>query len=646
MPLKYRPDIDGLRAIAVLSVVVFHLGKSVGFEGYLGVDIFFVISGYLITKIIYSDLESGHFSFYEFYKRRIRRVFPMLFVVVACSSLFAALVFLPGELKSYSNSAIASLLFSSNFVFYSEAGYFDVEGYLKPLLHTWSLAIEEQFYIIFPAILLVLYKMRAAYFKQGVWVLLLASLFSSFMFPVLFEDTSFAFYMLPLRAWELLFGSCLALGLFRYDAITERRINVAAFAGIGMIAFGFIIKLPNAYPYSLQVLPVVLGTTLVIWAGSFRTVPIVNAVLGKPVFLFFGRISYSLYLWHWPIFVFLLYIKYGRLSDPERVAIGLVCVLVSYLSWKYVEQPFRRFQFKRPALPILSGLAVSLAIIASASYLLAVDGKVPWVSEDLSNFADVQLGGNYKQVEIFAGQKVAVFGSKKQNDGPNIALIGDSHAEAILPAMDFVAARNGKSGIRLSNACIALLEKLKNSTKLKGCIENSERQIEYIKDHPEIKVVVIAQRWYARTEDWHQKYGVPKNEYLALRYQSLLEFVREISAPDRKVVIMAQVPRIETRLSNIPSMVARMKRREDPTLETLFPTLSGYLNRNKHILSILDDVGRTTGAEIMAIYKALCDTERCQIFDDGGMYYYDDDHLSSYGAKKISDHFEPMMHFN
>lgn len=344
----YRPDIDGLRALAVLSVIAFHLGVPGLTGGFVGVDVFFVISGYLITGTLLADLDAGRFSIARFYERRIRRIFPALLVMLLVTSVIAALVVPPEELRGFPQSLLAAVFSISNIYFWRSAGYFRPEAKLVPLLHTWSLGVEEQFYIIFPLLLAVLSRYAPRKLRLNLAALtgiaLLVAVLNTFKAP-----TS-AFYLLPARAWELLLGSLLAARCI--PEVTGPAIrNLLAIAGLILIlAADLFYKETTVFP-GLAALPPCVGAALLIATGGSQSTPVARA-LSLPQVVFAGQISYSLYLWHWPLIAFQSTDRILSLGGPHRIGniLLLPAILVTgYLSWRFVEQPFRRGPGKRSA---------------------------------------------------------------------------------------------------------------------------------------------------------------------------------------------------------------------------------------------------------------------------------------------------------
>lgn len=345
MLIKYRPEIDGLRTIAVLAVLIYHAHFLVGDEvllkgGFFGVDVFFVISGFLITSIIMKELQaSGKFSFLNFYERRARRILPALFLVILVALPFAWHLLLPSQMIDFGKSILSTLLFGSNFYWYDSLQQYGAESaLLKPFLHTWSLAVEEQYYIIFPIILLVIYK----WFRSYTILLLTAGLLMSLGLSdfITSKSQSISFYMLPTRFWELLAGSLLANILYFYpqkenDALLNKTMPIL---GLYLIGYAlFFVEFESHHPGYITLLPV-LGTILIIWFANEKD--LVTKVLSSHFFVTTGLVSYSLYLWHYPIFAF------GRIINPspsfiEKIIWIALTIVLSILGYYLVEKPFR-----------------------------------------------------------------------------------------------------------------------------------------------------------------------------------------------------------------------------------------------------------------------------------------------------------------
>jgi peptidoglycan/LPS O-acetylase OafA/YrhL len=359
--VRYRADVDGLRAVAVLPVLLFHAGVA-GFEGgFVGVDIFFVISGYVITLRLQSDLDQGKFSIIDFYERRIRRIFPALFFLIALTTIVAAFLFLPPNFEDYSKSVVATALFGSNIYFWKFSGYFEPSAALRPLLHTWSLAVEEQYYIFMPVAMYLIHR-----FAGGRWLLVLApvALLSLALSIVATSTAPTAnFFLLPTRAWELLLGAMLVLT--PPPAIKARALAEASgFLGFALIAYAvFSYTEETPFPGASALAPC-LGAALLIYSGTHHRT-FAAALLSLKPMVGIGLISYSLYLAHWPIAVFL---RYVTLRDPtlaESVLIVAASFALAYISWRFVEQPFRRRgnAFTARRLFIGAGAAIAVTVV-------------------------------------------------------------------------------------------------------------------------------------------------------------------------------------------------------------------------------------------------------------------------------------------
>lgn len=343
-PMNYRSEIDGLRAIAVLAVIFFHAGFSPFVGGFVGVDVFFVISGYLITSIILHDIKNEKFSLEEFYERRARRILPALYVVMLVCLPLALFLLLPHELKRFSQSLVAVTVFSSNILFYLTSGYFETANELKPLLHTWSLAVEEQYYVLFPLFLIFTKKLPQFWLIASLILLAVVSIalahWGAYMHPI------FTFYMLPMRGWELLLGSFVAIYQSQLKSIiTTSLINeIATALGLFLIGYAvFIFDKDTPYP-SLYTLVPTVGTALIILFNNNNNnnnQTKIGKQLGSPLLTGIGLISYSAYLWHQPLFAYARIASSGVLSNATKIALILLTFLAAFLSWRYIERPFR-----------------------------------------------------------------------------------------------------------------------------------------------------------------------------------------------------------------------------------------------------------------------------------------------------------------
>jgi peptidoglycan/LPS O-acetylase OafA/YrhL len=401
--LKYRADIDGLRAVAVLSVLAFHIGLSRFKGGFVGVDVFFVISGYLISSIIFAEINASRFTIVGFYERRIRRIFPVLVVMLVVCSVVAVIYLLPSELVDYAKSMLAATGSASNLYFWSHSSYFSSPT-SKPLLHTWSLAVEEQFYITFPVFLLMVRRFFPHRLRTAVIGLFVVSLVTSCVVVSRNPDT--AFYMPYTRAWELLLGTLLSLGIFPRLRSAWLR-NLATLGGMGLIMWSVLFYSQETLFPGLSALVPCVGSALIIWAGE-AGVSVVGSVLSWRPVVFIGLISYSLYLWHWPVIVLrqmgmlvgLGTIKLGghwallnshRFDMLSEVALSF---FLAVLSWRFVERPFRSGPLRLSGRPLfaLTGIAIVILLGCAAWTVLAqgFKGRFPEQALQVASALDVK----------------------------------------------------------------------------------------------------------------------------------------------------------------------------------------------------------------------------------------------------------------
>lgn len=446
----HRDDIDGLRAVAVIPVILFHYGMiNVAPGGFVGVDIFFVISGYLITGILHRELQAGTYSLLGFYERRIRRIFPALFVMFAFCLVCAFFVNFPSEIREFGHSILAATLFVSNVLFYASSGYFDQKMQLNPVLHTWSLSVEEQFYILFP---LLLFAMRRFATVTTTWVLTFVIVVSLACAAwTVTRNPSAAFYLVQFRAWELLLGAVLALGAIPRLTRAPLAELLGAAGLVSILASCVWMSKSTPFPGIAAMAPC-LGAAAIIYSGSVVHTR-VRGLLSTAVFRFIGKISYSLYLWHWPLYVFL---KFGDQSSvgaqPGRtikLVLIAVCFLLATLSWRFVERPFRERRSTVPSRRVVQTAGGVMALTAVLALLAAPTSAVFWRysarTDRILAFTDYDTSKLMRIGTCFLTSGAADFGMFKQDpcltlkrDHKNILLIGDSHAAHLWPGLNAV----------------------------------------------------------------------------------------------------------------------------------------------------------------------------------------------------------------
>lgn len=448
--MKYRADIDGLRAVAVMPVVLYHVGAGPFTGGFVGVDVFFVISGFLITSLIVEDIRNDRFSLLDFYERRARRILPPLFAVMAASAVAAYLLFLPPPLLGFSESLIATSFFGSNFYFWWQVDYFDAPAELKPLLHTWSLAVEEQFYLLYPLLLLLVVRRWKNAWPVVIMMLMVVSYLASIW--AVRRMPAAAFYLLPYRAWELLLGAMLASG-FAPKVGGRRLAEVLSLAGVALIAYAvFTYRTSMVFPGRAAVYPC-LGAALLIYAGGLSTETLVGrAMTWRPV-VFIGLISYSLYLWHWPIVVFG---KYWLVMPPTPTILAgmvLASVVLSYLSWKWLEGPIRA----KLRLPTRRELAAGIGACVAAFLVfgmwgIAAQGWPHRISPVVLALADEkQFMHDRRDCNGVSNKQLSDLCIRGASGvAPDFILVGDSHADALSPGLFAAAAAAGRAGYQFT----------------------------------------------------------------------------------------------------------------------------------------------------------------------------------------------------
>jgi peptidoglycan/LPS O-acetylase OafA/YrhL len=508
--LNYRPEIDGLRAIAVLSVVFYHAG--LGFPGgYVGVDVFFVISGYLITGLILKELERGSFSLSNFWERRIRRIFPALAAMVAVTCVAGWFLLLPDDLAKLGASVIAQSLLASNFYFWRTTNYFGGANEEKPLLHTWSLAVEEQFYLIFPIALMAFWWAWSRWQKAQAdrrskigdralaaglspldsslatsdslpatspdgdqrrgtlfWLFTAVALLSFGLSIWGVKAQPFAtFFLLPTRAWELLLGSMLAVlpaaMLLRHDALRDL-LSFAGLAGIFLPVFFYNEQTP--FP-GLTALPPCLGTAVLIWANTPSSRDSqrgwIATALSLPPIVFIGLISYSLYLWHWPVICFSSYWAVSEFTGVEKCGLVLASVVLAVASWRWIETPFRKKQYFTTRSHVMV-LALFVSLISGfAGWLGYQSGGFPERvnSQVLAVLEDLKKDQAERQKLSFLAPNITDYSQANLRNLPRIgqqdgtplsfAVLGDSHAQVAMPLFDELAKKHQKSGVAITH---------------------------------------------------------------------------------------------------------------------------------------------------------------------------------------------------
>jgi len=462
---SYRPDVDGLRAIAVLSIIVFHINRELLPGGFVGVDIFFVISGFLITRNILQDLESGRFSILEFYRRRVKRIAPVMLCVVLLTMLAAQFLFLPEDAEKTAESSLWSLLSMANVYFWlhQDTSYFAADSSEIPLLHLWSLGVEEQFYIIWPLLLLLAFRPRhiKLFFVSTLLIALLSFVLGEILFGI---SPSFVYYMLPTRAGELLMGALVAIVILRgvERVLPANIIGPMALVGFVLLTSSlFLLSEDEVFP-GLRALPPTLGAFLLILAGHCRDNAISRLLTFRPL-VWIGLISYSAYLWHWPLLAFY---RYGYLEVSAAVGTGIfgLTLLLAWLSYRYVEQPARRstasvsrvilYQYVAPASALI---VIALGAMYLDGYgIRSIYGEYEYHLADIRDantyaYSAEYVSQNYLLSEKDAKDERYVLGAD-ESDPIDVILWGDSNAAHFIGMLGVFARESGFSFRNLAHS--------------------------------------------------------------------------------------------------------------------------------------------------------------------------------------------------
>ena len=660
MVARYRRDIDGLRAIAVGAVVLFHAGFTVLRSGFVGVDVFFVISGYLITANLHGDLLQGRFSILGFYERRARRILPALFAMIACAFAGAAM-FLPDDLMLFGESAVATVLSLSNLFFFRHMGYFDVGATVSPLLHTWSLAVEEQFYLAFPLALWA--AARIANGRRGTLVAIVAALWiASFAFSLwqVAHDQRAAFYLPFSRAWELLTGALLAIGLA--PAPRRRWIREAA-SGVGLVlVLATIFFMPSTASFpGLDALPPCVGAALIVWGGSGEgegTTWTARLLQLRPM-VFLGLISYSLYLWHWPLLVFARYLGLGELGLPARITVIGLALAAAIASWWFVERPFRtrRLLARRPAL-FSACAAAGLAICVVGGALALARGLPQRLTPRAAALAAGEDDHNAYRDHCFAltarDLDAGRFCRIGVRDGrpPTLVVWGDSHADAVMAAFDQAARAHGIAGVDITHgSCPPLLAVEVHEREDNLCPPLADAALALIERY-DIRKVVLAARWAGYAEGRLYQADAPPvvlrpagspmaafggDNHVAFA-AALERTLARLKAEGRQVYLVMPVPEVDRPVAATLARAAVFNR----ALE-FAPTRKAYEVRQRFVRLTLDRVAARYAAVEIDPASRLCGAGRCRLTEEGRPLYYDADHLSVHGALFIAPLVEPVF---
>ena len=602
---KYRPDIDGLRAIAVIAVVLFHTFPNQIPGGFIGVDVFFVISGYLITQIILTDVTAGKFSVADFYARRVRRIFPALIIVLVASLFLGWRFLLPSEMISLGRNAAASALFSANFMLLSEVGYFDLAARVKPLLHLWSLGIEEQFYLVWPLLLCSVPRRRIPTF-----IIFLALGSFALNISMVSAYPSATFYLPFTRAWELLAGAIL-LQISKPRGIANEVLSLAGLLILSVTIFLF--DKSTEFPGWAAVLPVIATGAILLADGSLLN----RALLSNPLSVGIGLISYPLYLWHWPLLVFFDLHKFVRPpTDIERALIVLASLFLAWLTFRIIERPIRsKSKFvAKPLLGIMS--AVMLVSLLPASGYIA---PLPQPIAQLITPPD--RGGWRPECVLSESGTLDIPQSCIDRKRPLIAIWGDSTAAALIPGFQKLK-ETFEFGIAqyTVSSCPPLMMRVDSITSL--CVQKNQ-QIAVLMGAASPDIVVLQAYWNSSSTIEAIKPTID-----ALRERGI-----------RNIYILGSVP-IWHR--GLPGLVAAFYRQTGSVIPTRIQQQDADPSVGK---SSMRQAANVLGVKYISARDALCNADGCLVRVGTTLTASDSLHLSRIGSEILVQAIAPELGF-
>lgn len=638
--LKYRSDIDGLRALAVLAVVAYHAFPNIIRGGFIGVDVFFVISGFLITSILIKDLKKNNtFNFFEFYSRRIKRIFPCLIIVMIFVYVSGWFLFSSSEFMQLGMHIFSGAVFISNFTLWNEVGYFSVDADTKPLLHLWSLSIEEQFYVLWPLLLFASFKLRITIFFT-IAIAIISLLLNFYLVKI---DSVNAFYSPFTRIWELLFGSILALikiyqtsstknNLINFDHlfsnltssfkyVSAKKSNGVSVFGCFLLAMGFLI-IDNQTPFpGYWALFPTIGTALIILAGTDAWIN--HKILSNPILVKIGIISYPLYLWHWPLLSIAKIVNSGVVPEKiTRIFIILASILLAWITYYFIERPIRRKENKiKKILIILSVLMITIGFLGYSVYrgngypmreaarvnveneaTLGHDHFFSYISTNFFSCSPLLLLDKAPKFKTLP----RCFQSKSDKQ-QNIAIIGDSHAEHLfiglaenLPKMNIVYYINETNPVITD--------------------KNFQEIFNYVIEDKNISTIIFSAFWFRKFQD-------PLNgvDFLG----ALRKTIELLTKSNKKIYIIEDVPNFSF---NPSSCVNKRKFAKEVCSENIE---LNSLERDTYYPLLISAVSNNKDVKILKIMHYFCSDKACNMNADGMLLYRDSHHLNINGSKYL-----------
>tara|TARA_Y100000296_G_scaffold57290_1_gene65703 strand:+ start:5799 stop:7673 length:1875 start_codon:yes stop_codon:yes gene_type:complete len=610
-----RKDIQGLRALAVLSVVIFHISPANLKGGYLGVDVFFVISGYLIIGQIWRGLESNEFSFTNFYSKRFRRLFPSFAVVAIVTTLFAYMMMLPVEYKTYIHSLLASSLYVSNYWFYSQSGYFANALEFAPLLHTWSLSVEEQFYLIFPFIMYVVYKKFIATRAVILSLAVVAGISLIASEIALHYDASLSFYFAPTRFWQFVLGGLVSI--LAIQATSKRVSEICTLIGLTvLLVCFFLFNKTTPFP-GIYALPTSLATALIIYAYPRKGLGAL--ILNNKLATYIGNISYSLYLWHWPVIVFYKLYNIDNLSCFEKLMLLGICLLLADLTYRFVENRFRGNRYtQNPNSVIGLSLAASLVLICSTIITTPLHSNKFSAKETyLESFLDYDKS-HYRRDICFLTTSSNDFKFYNQDfcinaveNKRNILLIGDSHSAMWYEAMSSKLKDNETLTQVSASGCWPVIP----PTGEKRCKDLMQWAFDDLINQVEFEKIIIAGRW---------------------RKQQLKKLESTIELLKNKTNSIEFLGPIMEYNTDLPRLLISYQAEQSKIFEH-----SLYFEKQALDKQFSKTISETS-ATYISLFNTLCELGTCTLMTEQGIpVQFDYGHLTLEGSEMLLDKIYP-----
>jgi peptidoglycan/LPS O-acetylase OafA/YrhL len=621
----FRNDIQGLRGVAILAVVLFHFFPHLLPNGFLGVDLFFVISGYLITIIIIKDLNKNNFSFFNFYLKRFKRIYPSILLLLLIFSIIFSFFLLPVDLKNFFYSVLSILFFLPNIYFWFDGGYFGQTSELKPMLHMWSLGIEIQFYILFPIFLILLFR----YFKKNIIFLFILCTTISYLlnlYLINIDGNNLSFLILPSRIWEFLIGGLVAIiPNLRINPIFHRIIYY-----FFLIILFFLIIVDLNISLILRSTFLILSLFFIIYFGKVSQNNF-NLLLNNRIFCFFGKISFSLYLWHWPILVLVKYYFVRPLYFYESFFFLLIIFFISYLNWYLIENYFR-FKSNFTNLIRYSFLTIFLIVLMYLINNLNNSFRQRF-TEEILNISD-SIGTNYrcekKAYIIFGGSRACIINQHKHKNDIvyTVALLGNSHAQMYGYAFEDIVERLSINGIIIPlNYCLPTT----TYNTSKDCMLKAKKNLSSIIKNDKIKFVIIALTWdHKYLVD--KFYNITSENTDILLASSLYDLVLDLKNNNKKSLIIGPLSLPGYNFSSEASRNIYFKKNENLKTSNDFNDFKSKYYDILNYLESKDDINLIKPHEIQCKNNL-----NCSFLINGKSIFSDSNHLSKYGSLIFKD---------